>query len=466
MENKTGSPEKEEYLVGYEMKLNEMLKGSDVTPLLKTVVKEEVKFASVTDEKGKYLWSEGDKSSYGSALSEAILNDIEKEKYEGDDWSASPLYHEGEPIGFIFVSTQGSANNTITSRLIEIITTSINLVISNNTKRKLTTEMHDIVMHENYEVLLETNKKLTISEQKYRNLAQSLEQKVKEKTAELTKTTTCLIEREKMAAIGQLAAGIAHEINNPIGFILSNLNTLKKYATNLKEMVMFYRSSFEIDVRGKSQSEKLQSLSNEKKTSASLEFEEMYRELKIDFIVNDVFDLIQQNSEGAERIAQIVVNLKDFSNIDLATNRMIDINKEIKNIINVFAHDIKKRSAIINTDFSKISEFSGNPGLISQLFLNIILNALQSGEKPQINISTKQENGFIIVSIADNGCGIPENIQNRIFEPFFTTKKVGNGTGLGLSVAYDITSAHKGNIKVNSTPGEGANFIVSLPISN
>lgn len=457
MVNKTEINREEEYVVGYEMKLDEVLDASDVIPLLKAMVKAGVGFAAVTDGNGKFLWFEGDSKSYGSGLTAGILRDMTSTKYKGKGWRLSPLYHEGEPVGFIFASSsmQDSTDKEPDSAFLEVVSAGINLVIKNNAKRKLTTEMHDTVMYKNYEELLETNRKLTISEQKYRDLANSLEQKVEDKTAELKKATARLLTQEKMAAIGQLAAGIAHEINNPIGFIYSNLNTLQKYVKSLNEILQYYRDGL------KNNADNLRFSIND----FCHETEELYNNLKIDFIRKDIFDLIMENINGAERIKKIVTDMKDFSHIDETSNIKMDINKELDKTINVLSNDIKNRQAEIVKDYGYIPDFFGNPALICHAFLNILLNALQSQDKDVIiTIKTGQIMDSIIISIADNGKGIPPEVQGRIFEPFFTTRDVGQGTGMGLAVAYDIVSAHKGSIEVKSKLGEGANFIISLPM--
>ncbi|MGR3319848.1 MAG: sensor histidine kinase [Candidatus Anammoxibacter sp.] len=451
----------EEYIVGYEMKLNDILDSPDVIPLLKAITKTGIEFAAVIDENCRFLWSEGDITSYGSGLPSGILQDIAESKHEGKGWKLAPLYHEGEPVGYVFVSMSDSIDKEVVSGFVELASTSINLVMRNNAKRKLTTEMHDTVMHKNYEELLATNKKLSISEKKYRELAHSLEQRVEEKTAKLKKATTRLITQEKMAAIGQLAAGIAHEINNPIGFIYSNLNTLLKYVNSLNEMLQFYRKAFKDNTVEASQPSSPQLVINETYSKS----EELYKKLKIDYIKKDISDLIRENINGSERIKQIVANMKDFSHIDETANIEMDINAEIDKTINVLSNDIKGRSAKIIKNYGNIPRFPGNPALICHIFLNILLNAVQSQDNDLvITINTEQKNGNIIISIADNGEGIDPEIQKRVFEPFFTTKDVGQGTGMGLAVAYDIVSAHNGTIKVASKAGEGANIIISLPI--
>lgn len=431
------------FVVGSEIRLKDILHAADVLPLLKTIITAGPTAAAVTDEKGNVLWSEGDTSNIKFGPAASPQNSI-----------AKPVYHEGETIGFLSVlfpdpprlpKDWTDADLEFKKLLMDISAVSLNIMAKNTAKRIMTTELHTTVVEQSYEELLETNKKLTLSEKRYRELAETLEIKVEERTAELKKAHTMLLQQEKMASVGQLAAGVAHEINNPIGFINSNINTLAKYANNLQKIIQFYK--------------------NNGQKAGSKEAEELYAKLRIDFILNDINDLIKQSREGADRIKNIVANLKDFSHIDETSNREIDINTEIENTINVLSHEIKTRSAKIVKDFGYISGFYGNPGMLCQVFLNIMLNALQSkDENLSITIKTEQYEDTAIISIADNGIGIPLEIQSRIFEPFFSTRGIGKGTGLGLTMAYEIISANKGTIEVSSEAGKGAAFTIKLPL--
>jgi signal transduction histidine kinase len=314
----------------------------------------------------------------------------------------------------------------------------------------LTTEMHTKVVNQSYEELLEINKQLSASEKKYRELAGTLEKKVEERTAELKLALARLLQQEKMASIGHLAAGIAHEINNPVGFINSNLNTFRKYIRSLTETIGFYRKAL-----------------RESAPDGALlkQSEELSRKLKIDFILDDINGLTLQSLEGSERIKKIVADLKGFSHIDESGNREVDINAELDKTISVLSHEIVGRGATITRDYGRVPGYFCNPGLACQAFLNILLNALQSKDRePAITVKTAQEGNNIVISITDNGQGIPSEIQGRIFDPFFTTKDVGKGMGMGLTVAYDIVTAHGGGIEVRSETGQGSTFIISLPL--
>ncbi|MEK7332610.1 MAG: ATP-binding protein, partial [Nitrospirota bacterium] len=325
----------------------------------------------------------------------------------------------------------------------------IHMILHTNLKRMLTTETHTTVVNKSYEELLEINRKLSISESRYRELAENLEKKVQERTEELRRAHAGMLQQEKMAAIGQLAAGVAHEINNPLGFISSNINTFSKYVARLKDMVAFYNASLE-DSRVP---ESVRKSSRQK-----------WEELKLDFISSDIEDLIKQSLEGTERVKKIVSDLKGFSHIDEGTEAVVDINTEIDRTLNVLTHEIPEGAEIIK-DYHPLPGFKCNPALVCQVFLNIILNAIQARKLTlKLFISTGYNNSRIAVRFSDNGRGIPEEIRSRIFEPFYTTKDVGKGTGMGLTAAYETITGYGGTIEVESRPEEGATFTITLPV--
>ena len=468
--------ERIDFSLGAEMRLKDILSALDVLPLLKAMVGAGADLAAVTDDKGKFLWSEGnipDNRELPSTVMEAITKGGRKkpETLSGVNWRLSAIYHEAEPIGFFFVSAPGALNEQFLSNLMDTAFTGLNIIIRNIVKRVFTTELHTTVVKRSYEELLEINKNLTASEKKYKELAETLEQRVIERTEELKRAYTRLLQQEKMASIGKLAAGVAHEINNPIGFIYSNLNTFGKYVKNLTEMlgsyreilIKFYKSPHPPFTKGGQGG--ITEIAEEDLQTTLNQSEELYKKLKIDFIMSDIDDLIKQSTDGAERIKNIVANLKGFSHIDEAADSEMSINEEMDNTISVLSHEIKNRSAEIVKQYGQVAAFYGNPGLICQAFLNILLNALHSRDDNIIvTIKTEQHGDDAVISISDNGKGIPPEIQGRIFEPFFTTKDVGKGTGMGLTVAYDIISQYGGNIEVKSAVEKGSNFIITLPL--
>lgn len=285
----------------------------------------------------------------------------------------------------------------------------------------------------------------------FNNMMNILEQQHLELNAAykgLKATQSQMLQHEKMASVGQIAAGVAHEINNPTGFIISNLGTLKKYTEKIMEFNKFSEESL---VSG--EAENIERAIQGKK-----------KQLKIDYIMTDMCNLVQETLEGAERIKTIVQNLKTFSRLDEARCKMDDINAGIESTLNILANEIKYR-AVVKKDLGEIPLTLCNLGQLNQVFMNIISNAAHSiEEKGEIAISTREENGFIVITFSDTGRGIPPEILARIFEPFFTTKDPGQGTGLGLSIAYDIVQEHHGEITAESEVGKGTTFTIRIPI--
>ena len=257
-----------------------------------------------------------------------------------------------------------------------------------------------------------------------------------------------LLQSEKMASIGQLAAGVAHEINNPIGFILSNLTSLEKYVDKLTDFIS-------------AQQEVVNTLEG---TDAVEALKEKRKKLKLDFISEDIKDLIHESLEGADRVKTIVQNLKSFSRVDQAECKLSDLNECIESTVNIVWNELKYKVSI-RKDYGDIPLTRCYAQQLNQVFMNLLVNAAQSIEKQgEIGLRTWNDNGSILISFSDTGSGIPEEIRNRIFEPFFTTKDVGKGTGLGLSISYDIVKKHQGEITVDSEVGKGTTFTVRIPV--
>ncbi len=263
-----------------------------------------------------------------------------------------------------------------------------------------------------------------------------------------------IIQQEKMASIGQLAAGVAHEINNPMGFIISNLNSLNKYLARIPEFI-------------KIQSEVIDQLSrnaDEHRQTAVNGAAESRRALKIDYIVEDSQSLIKESLDGADRVKRIVQDLKNFSRIDEPEYSLADLNKTMESTLNIVWNELKYKAAV-KKEYGDMPMTLCNAGQLGQVFMNILLNAAQSIEEfGEIAVRTFRDGKDACVTISDTGCGIPEDQLGRIFEPFYTTKEIGKGTGLGLSIVYDIVKKHEGDIEVTSEPGKGTTFIIKVPI--
>ncbi|MCM2357224.1 MAG: ATP-binding protein [Geobacteraceae bacterium] len=265
---------------------------------------------------------------------------------------------------------------------------------------------------------------------------------------ELQETHAQMLQKEKMASIGQLAAGVAHEINNPIGFISSNLNTLGKYVERLAEF---------IDVQAGA-------LAALDAPEAGAELGEIRRKLKLDYILGDVRELIAESLNGADRVRKIVRDLKSFSRADEGECREADINECLESTLNIVWNELKYK-ATLRRDYGEIPRTRCYPQQLEQVFMNLLVNAAHAIEKQgEVAVTTRYEGGSIHVSIADTGGGIPAERLGRIFEPFFTTKEVGEGTGLGLSISFDIVKKHNGEITVQSKVGEGTVFTVRIPV--
>ncbi len=297
----------------------------------------------------------------------------------------------------------------------------------------------------------------------------NLERKVQERTADLEKakglieeayknlklTQSQLLQSEKMASIGQLAAGVAHEINNPIGFINSNLGTLKEYVRDIRVMFGKYRSLVEM----------IKKEASGDCSKALREIEEFADEADIEFIMDDLANIVEESREGAMRVGKIVKDLKNFSHVDEEELKFADINRGIESTLNIVRNEIKYKAELV-MDLGDIPEVECHPQQLNQVFMNLLVNACHAIEKQgRIGIRTYAKGmDRVCIEISDNGCGIPRESMGRIFEPFYTTKPVGQGTGLGLSMSYNIIKGHHGEIRVESEVGRGTTFSIELPV--
>lgn len=262
-----------------------------------------------------------------------------------------------------------------------------------------------------------------------------------------------LLQSEKMASIGVLAAGVAHEINNPLGFVISNLATLEIYVKNYRQLVFEYQKMFQI------------SDSSERKKQY-LKINQLIQEFDLEFMNDDLSDLLRDTQEGSVRVKEIVKGLKAFSHVDQTDEmQLTDINECITTTLKVVNNELKYHCQI-NVDLGPLPLIYCLPGQIKQVLLNLFLNAGHAiKQKGSIDISSGLVGQNLEISVRDTGCGISEGDQGKLFDPFFTTKAVGEGTGLGLAISYGIiVDEHKGDIRVNSIEGEGSCFTIVLPI--
>lgn len=290
---------------------------------------------------------------------------------------------------------------------------------------------------------------------------ETLEDRVQERTRKLKELHSQMVMQEKMASIGQLAAGIAHELNNPINYVHTNFATLIEDVTDLNEVLTIYRNFFNDKAVAEQFSNDLAAIRKKEE------------ELRIDFIVDDIKVIFSESEEGFRRISRIIASMRDFSHTGQDDEKVyFDINKGLEDTL-IIARNIYKYHAKLKLDLADLPQIKCLPEQLNQVFLNLIINCAQAlagyeQEEPGvITIRSWHDKKDIYCEISDNGPGIAENILPRIFEPFFTTKDVGKGTGLGLSISYDIiVNRHNGKITALNSPGGGAVFNIQLPIVN
>ncbi len=279
-------------------------------------------------------------------------------------------------------------------------------------------------------------------------------ERVDEYTQELKQTQNQLIQTEKMSGIGQMVAGVAHEINNPINFIHGNIEYANSYVRELLKLVSLYQQQY---------------------PNPSVNIEEYIEEIDLDFLKQDLPKTLSSLQMGSEKIREIVVSMRNFSRLDECSIEAVNIQKGIDSTLVILNHRLKSGIKLIK-EYGNVPLIQCYPAQLNQVFMNIISNAIDAieetqnsgrwhGEKiPTIWIITEVEGDYLKARIKDNGPGIAPEVREKIFESFFTTKSVGKGTGLGLAISYQIVGKHNGKIEVNSEPGKGTEFVISLPV--
>jgi|GEM_PF-1075036 len=263
-----------------------------------------------------------------------------------------------------------------------------------------------------------------------------------------------LLQNDKMASIGQLSAGIAHEINNPMGFINSNLGTLEKYVDKFDR----YIATLEAVVEQSASPQQQQAVTELRKT------------LKLEYVLKDIRQLLAESEEGADRVMKIVKDLKTFARSDTEQLGNADLNQCIDSTLTIIWNQIKY-VADLTKEYGELPKVTCNVQQINQVLLNLLVNAAHAVEDKggeelgTVTIRTWADDKNAFVAISDTGCGIPEEIRSRVFDPFFTTKEVGKGTGLGLSISHEIIKKHGGELTMASELGKGSTFTISLPLS-
>lgn len=280
---------------------------------------------------------------------------------------------------------------------------------------------------------------------------------------ELKKAQVQIVQSEKMSSLGQLVAGVAHEINNPVNFIHGNLTHLNQYTEDLLRMIELYQ---------------------QRHPSNDSEVQQLAEEIDLEFLMEDMQKMVSSMKLGTDRIREIVISLRNFSRMDEADVKEVDIHEGIESTLLILQHRLKDKSerpaVVVKKDYARLPKVECFPGQLNQVIMNILVNALDAldemntkrtyqeiKENPnQITIRTSAiENQYVEIAIADNGLGIPSHVQQRIFDPFFTTKPVGKGTGMGMSISYQIiTEKHHGKLVCFSTPEVGTEFIIQIPM--
>lgn len=305
--------------------------------------------------------------------------------------------------------------------------------------KKLTQQITESRLREKY---------LSELEKAYQKLKAN-NKKLKKLFTDLQNTQAQLIQSEKMASLGQLVAGVAHELNNPISYIYANMKELENYTAAISELLTLLRSDFASPEQKKVMCDRLLKLKSK---------------YDFDFIHQDIHTLIQESLEGSVRVKNVVQNLRNFSRLDEAALKWVNLHEGLETTLLLLNNELKNRIEV-HKEYSPLPTVYCHPGNINQVFMNVLLNAIQAIEqKGNIWIKTEQKGEQVEISIRDDGRGIPAKYQHKIFDPFFTTKPVGKGTGLGLSISYNIIKEHQGQISFSSEEGKGTTFVISLPV--
>lgn len=342
---------------------------------------------------------------------------------EGDLW-VNVKYHSKDELGML-------------------ATTFNNMIVSlREANEKMEEKSEKLRMQ--WEVLRETNDELEQqreqTEQKNRDLESTL--------TKLKDAQNQLVQSEKMASVGQLTAGIAHEINNPINFVSSNVGPLKRDVADILNVLEHYAEAARNSDNGFEKVEKLK------------------KDLDFEFVIQEINNLLKGIEEGARRTTDIVRGLRNFSRLDEDEQKLADIQHGIESTLLVLKNELKNKVEV-ETEFANIPQILCYPGKLNQVFLNILQNANQAIETTGvIKITTSMDKNWVYISIKDNGRGMSEEVAQRVFDPFFTTKEIGKGTGLGLSISFGIIKEHNGDIQIKSQPGKGSEFIIKIPYKN
>jgi len=317
-------------------------------------------------------------------------------------------------------------------------------IIRNITERKLAEER----LHQQEEELRRHRAHLE-------ELVHSRTEKLLQATRELEERQVQLIQAEKLASLGQMAAGVAHEISSPVGYVLSNLGTLSQYVSALAPLLQLQRELLATE----------EPVPQGPRADLLARMRELWKQEHVDSILLDTPELIQESLEGARRIKEIVQSLRMFAREDSGEPELADLNAELESTLKMVWNELKYKCEV-KRDFGPLPLIRCHPTQLSQVFTNLLINAAQAIEKTgEIHVRTRHEGNKVVVSISDTGKGMGPETLSKLFTPFFTTKPRGQGTGLGLSVSYSIIARHQGRIEVQSELGKGTTFTIYLPVT-
>ncbi|PKO39275.1 MAG: two-component sensor histidine kinase [Betaproteobacteria bacterium HGW-Betaproteobacteria-6] len=391
----------------HEWRLDELLDGASqekIGPALGELLGGDF---SITDDAGRTLW--------GQPVPEA---------------RREPLILELEPVGYLLSRTASAAALIAARNLMHVL-------LRAEIRFKMASTLHLESVAEDFESLKREHARLIESEARYKTLSAELEARVKKQVGDLEERKQMLYEAEKLASVGQLAAGMAHEINNPLGFVRSNLSTFEKYLGKFAEL---------------------------KSHPGSLA--ESWQRLDLDFILEDSVDLLHDSAKGMERIARIVADLKAFSNVDRASEEYTDLNHCLREAVSMVEAQMPP-GVHFRFDLLPLPSIVCLPGHINQLFFNVIRNAVlaiaDSGRPGEVKISSEADEAGIHIRIHDSGVGMTAEQIEHAFEPFYTTRPVGSGVGLGLATARNVVQAHSGRISLDSQPDVGTTVSLFFP---
>jgi len=341
------------------------------------------------------------------------------------------LILELEPVGFLASNSAGpTALRGCRTLLLALLRAQIRFHMASS--------LHLEAVAADFDSLKREHARLLDSEARYRKLSEELDARVKAQVAQLEERQQMLYQAEKLASVGQLAAGMAHEINNPLGFVRSNLTSFRGYLDKFAQLKEGLGAA-----------------------------DAAWQRLDLDFILADGRDLLADSADGLERIARIVADLKSFSNVDRATEEYADLNACLRHAAGVIEGQLPA-GVELRLDLPPLPKLVCLPGHLNQLFFNLIRNGVQAiadaGRPGCVRIVSAAEAGGIVIRIADDGIGMtPEQLEHA-FEPFYTTRPVGSGAGLGLSTARNIVLAHSGRIELASQPAAGTTVTLFFPL--